>query len=108
MAPFQYKILAPRTAFPLNASLKTIVRMQQDFKNRNTAGDDSLRLVPPCAIRAAFTLEILSFCVRAHVYRMKLFVLRTRLLGTILKIVGQKSSVPMTSSDRCLILASLK
>ncbi|ACI64719.1 hypothetical protein THAPS_269314, partial [Thalassiosira pseudonana CCMP1335] len=79
-----------------------------DFKNRNTAGDDSLRLVPPCAIRAAFTLEILSFCVRAHVYRMKLFVLRTRLLGTILKIVGQKSSVPMTSSDRCLILASLK
>eukprot|EP00970_Alexandrium_tamarense_P002838 scaffold398_cov198-Alexandrium_tamarense.AAC.2 len=108
VAPFQYKILAPRTAFPLNASLKTIVRMQQDFKNRNTAGDDSLRLVPPCAIRAAFTLEILSFCVRAHVYRMKLFVLRTRLLGTILKIVGQKSSVPMTSSDRCLILASLK
>ncbi|KAL3793983.1 hypothetical protein HJC23_009466 [Cyclotella cryptica] len=107
-SPFLYKVFVPKTALPLDASLETIVQVQQTFRQPRSALDAAFRLIPPCAIRSAFTLEILSFCVRAHVYRMKLYVLRTRSLSTTLKILSQKSSSMSASDDRCLKLASLK
>ena len=81
-----------------------------------------LRDVPTCAVRASFTVELLSFCVRAHCYRMKFFVLRSRVLGHVLGLLGggigsgrgiirrgRQRVVSMPSSgDRCLKLASLR
>jgi protein phosphatase-4 regulatory subunit 3 len=107
-SPFLYKILVPKVGFPLDSSLKTMVQIQQSFRQRSSAFNIALRFIPSCAIRSSFTLEILSFCVRAHVYRMKLYVLRTRLLSTTLKILSQKPSIPSPSDDKCLKLASLK
>ncbi|KAL7518676.1 hypothetical protein ACHAWX_003487, partial [Stephanocyclus meneghinianus] len=107
-SPFLYKVLVPKAVFPLDASPETIVQAQNTFRQLSSAYDMAFRLIPPCAIRSTFTLEILSFCVRAHVYRMKLYVLRTRLLSTTLKILSQKSICLSTSDDRCLKLACLK
>lgn len=107
-SPFLYKVFVPKAVFPLDASPETIIQAQKTFRQLSSALDTAFRLIPPCAIRSTFTLEILSFCVRAHVYRMKLYVLRTRLLSTTLKILSQKSICLSTSDDRCLKLACLK
>jgi protein phosphatase-4 regulatory subunit 3 len=108
VSPFFCKILLPKAGFPLNASVKTMVQVQQSFRQRNPVFNIALSPIPSCAIRLSFTFEILSFCVRAHVYRMKIYVLRQRLLSTTLKILSQKSSTSSASDDRCLKLASLK
>lgn len=112
--PFQYEVLVPKIAVPLlvrgrnNMSWKDMMRMRQDFKYRSNSCDDSLRSIPPCSIRASFTLEIMSFCVRAHVNRMKFFVLRTRLLNSILKVLCQTTPSSISSGERCLKLSCLK
>ncbi|KAL3770993.1 hypothetical protein ACHAWO_003308 [Cyclotella atomus] len=108
VSPFLYKILMPKVGVPLKSSVKTLTQVQQGFKERSPSFNLPLRPIPPCAIRLSFTLEILSFCVRAHIYRMKLYVLRTRLLSTTLKILSHKSNTSTISDDRCLKLASLK
>ncbi|KAL7431810.1 hypothetical protein ACHAXM_005183 [Skeletonema potamos] len=78
--------------------------------DQGSLNEKSLTSVAGCPVRASFTLEILSFCVRAHVYRMKFFILRTRLLGTILKRLSHKASHPhqMAPGGKCLKLATLK
>ena len=106
-SPFLYKILVPKVGFPLNSSIKTMVSTQQSFRQGSSSFHMALRPIPWCSIRLSFTFEILSFCVRAHVYRMKLFVLRTRLLSSTLKILSRKPN-DSPSDDRCLKLASLK
>ena len=104
-APFNYKILVPEAGFPLDSTLKTLIEIQQSFKQPSPTFNIALRSLPPCTIRLSFTFEILSFCVRAHIDKMKTYVLRTRLLGTTLKFLSQSSSIP---NNRCLQLASLK
>jgi len=112
--PFQYEVLVPKIAVPLlvrgrtNMSGKDMMRMRQDLKYRSNSCDDSLRSIPPCSIRASFTLEIMSFCVRAHVNRMKFFVLRTRLLNSILKVLCETTPSSISSGERCLKLSCLK
>ena len=106
-SPFLYKILVPKVAFPLNSSIKTMIDTQQSFRRGNSSFEIALRPIPWCSIRLSFTFEILAFCVRAHVYRMKLFVLRTRLLSSTLKLLSPKPTAS-SSDDRCLKLASLK
>ena len=114
--PFQYKMFISKSILPLlsesnrDESFSAINQMRQQFKHCSASGETSLMSDGDCSLRAAFTLEILSFCVRAHVYRMKFFILRTRLLGTILKVLCQKIPQPhqVASGDNCLKLASLK
>ena len=114
VVPFQYKLLISKTILPMlsesnsEVTFNSINRKRQEFKYCSASNETSLTLIPSCAVRASFTLEILSFCVRAHVYRMKFFILRTRLLGTILKVLCPKASHEMVSGDKCLRLASLK
>ncbi len=116
VAPFQYKIFISNSILPLlsesnrDDSFSAINRIRQEFKHRSASEEKSLTLVAEFAVRSSFTLEILSFCVRAHVYRMKFFILRTRLLGTILKMLCKKASHPhqIASGGKCLKLASLK
>ncbi|KAL3778417.1 hypothetical protein ACHAW5_005438 [Stephanodiscus triporus] len=126
VASFNYVILVPRLVPPsLFGNETTSSGMRQESKHRTTTAtipgcnkDDYLpsllRPIEPCPVRASFTLEIIIFCVRAHIHRMKFFMLRTRSLGIILKtlrqIEGPKfvSGPSLPSGVRCLKLASLK
>jgi len=137
VAPFQYEVLAPRRVSPLlplndghggsvgakATSRDAVVRIRREFERREDRGDSSaLEVVRRSPVRSSFTLEILSFCVRAHVHRMKFFLLRSRLLGTVLKVLCQKDEptrsmptanygdddVAFCTGFRCLKLASLK
>ena len=109
VVPFQYKIVVPQLALPKDA----IGSISREFKQRTAASSLAIfSQVKPCPVRSSFTLEIVSFCVRAHVHRMKFFLLRSRLLGTILKILGRKQPTvgagQPSNGLRCLKLASLK
>jgi len=127
VAPFQYKVMVPRLAIPQNN--EAMGRIRQEFCQRCTAGISDgdhciFEPIHPCSVRASFTFEIISFSIRAHVHRMKFFMLRTRLLGAILKMTRRKDnegSTPSSASpslqqppwalqpgSQCLKLASLK
>lgn len=60
------------------------------------------------ALRSSFAVELLSFCVGAHQYRMKMYLLRSRVLGNVLKLIKPSSLPRNTSGDRCLKLAALR
>ena len=127
VAPFAHVILAPRLVTPSFISEKetTISGIRRESKHLTNActisggnKDDSLpsllRPIESCPVRASSTLEIISFCVRAHVHRMKFFMLRTRSLGIILTTLRQREGASVISGPRlpsgvrCLKLASLK
>ena len=76
-------------------------KMIVTFRKGIPAGDPFLRPVPDCAIRTSFAVELLSFCVRAHLYRMKFFLLKSRVLGSVLEVLPRPA-------DRCLKLAALR
>ena len=110
VAPFQYIILIPSIA-PLLTESAQFASQQSEVEVV------TMKTVPPCAVRASFAIEILSFCVRAHVYRMKFYVLRSRVLGTILGLLGPSPSMNGSSKrsyssprsvDRCLKLSALR
>lgn len=112
-APFQYKILHPIRRVPKSvleaqgdsAILKKII---ERFEHGHVKEEPFLVLVPKNAIRSSFAVELLSFCARAHLYRMKCYLLRSRILGNILKVLGKPESLLHSSSERCLILAALR
>ena len=110
VAPFQYTILMPSVAPRLTDS-------SQFASQQSEVESVTIKTVPPCAVRASFAIEILSFCVRAHVYRMKFYVLRSRVLGTILGLLGPNVNATESSRrayssprsvDRCLKLSALR
>ena len=111
VAPFQYTIVYPASRFPDSviadpAKSKLLQRLRDTFHRGVSRTDTLLRTVPPCSIRGSFAVELLSFCVRAHLYRMKFFLLRSRVLGNVLKLLSPTASA--TSGDRCLKLAALR
>ena len=127
VAPFQFAILKPRLVPPtsMNGDVPSI-QLRHEFKERKStsamytigcaedvASPSLFCIIEPCAVRASFILEILCFCVRAHVHRMKFFVLKSRMLSNILKLLGRHEETLVTgpnlpSGIRCLKLASLK
>jgi Component of IIS longevity pathway SMK-1 len=112
-APFQYTIFYPLIRFPrayLAGETKSplIERMKEKFEKGGCNDDPMLHKVPFCALRNSFVVELLSFCVRAHVYRMKVYLLRSRVLGNVLKLLKPSSLSRSTSGDRCLKLAALR
>ena len=52
-----------------------------------------LEPVAPPPVRALFALEVLGFCVRAHMHRMRSFLLRSRLLGMTLGALGREVGI---------------
>ncbi len=127
VAPFQFAILVPRLATPIsmNGGVPSNT-LRHEFKARKSISNSSVIgftedvaspslfcPIAPCPVRASFTLEILCFCARAHVHRMKFFVLRSRMLMNIVRMLGRHEE-PLTtgpmlpSGIRCLKLASLK
>jgi protein phosphatase-4 regulatory subunit 3 len=112
-APFLYTILHPVRRAP-----NSILHGHSDsplmqatigrFEKGDCQDDPMLLMVPLCAIRSSFAVELLSFCVRAHLYRMKCYMLRSRVLGSVLKLLKPSTLARNTSGDRCLKLASLR
>jgi hypothetical protein len=110
VVPFQFTIVYPPRRLPDSALLSKnsplLDKMMAVFKRGVTKEDSLLKSVQPCAIRGSFAVELMSFCVRAHLYRMKFFLLRSRVLGSILKLLHPNSW--SASGDRCLKLAALR
>lgn len=103
VVPFQYTILTSRLSPP--------------FQSINDASSNRLPYLEytekrsKCSIRSSFSVELLCFCVRAHCYRMKFFVIKNRVLGSILKLLNiatESSGYAGGGGDRCLKLASLR
>lgn len=112
-APFLYTILHPVRRVS-NAVLygqrdsPLMHAMIERFEKGDCQDDPMLRMVPLCATRSSFAIELLSFCVRAHLYRMKCYMLRSRVLGNVLKLLKPSTLARNTSGDRCLKLAALR
>ena len=115
-APFQHGIVVPRLVAP---SCDLAVQMRREFQRCGKSNDSGgtfalVERVASCPVRSSLALEVLGFCVRAHVHRMKFFALRTRLLGAILDILrlrdAPSSPLPQRRLPgmRCLELATLK
>jgi Component of IIS longevity pathway SMK-1 len=112
-APFQHTVLfpllrVPKAVYSGKVISPLIERVNKKFQKGNFDEEPLLQLVPFSALRSSFAVELLSFCVRAHVYRMKTFLLRSTVFGKVLKLL-KPSSVPRnTSGERCLKLAILR
>ena len=111
VAPFQFTILEPSRrvpesvlATPGDSSL--LEQIVKAFEKGIGLNDPYLRTIQVCAIRMSFAVELLSFCVRAHLYRMKFFLLKSGVLANVLKLLRPHSRV--ISGDRCLKLAALR
>jgi hypothetical protein len=113
VAPFQYSILHPVRRVPDHvlwtpSESPLMQRIMTSFRKGITKEDALFREVPGCAIRSSFAVELLSFCVRAHLYRMKFFLLKSRVLGNVLKLLRPHPNARVISGDRCLKLAALR
>ncbi|GAX11704.1 hypothetical protein FisN_7Lh074 [Fistulifera solaris] len=113
VAPFQFTILIPVRRVPEDVLLSPdesplMQKILTAFKQDVNPGDHLLHTVPHCAIRSSFAVELLSFCVRAHQYRTKFFLLKSRVLASILKLLGPQQHLHGSSGDRCLKLAALR
>ena len=111
-APFQYKIMhpvrrIPRKVLQAQGQSRTLQKMIERFEKGQSSEEPLLRQVPMSAIRGSFAVELLSFCVRAHLYRMKCYLLRSRVLGNVLKALKPTPS-QIVSGERCLALAALR
>eukprot|EP00592_Proboscia_alata_P003886 CAMPEP_0194373090 /NCGR_PEP_ID=MMETSP0174-20130528/21513_1 /TAXON_ID=216777 /ORGANISM="Proboscia alata, Strain PI-D3" /LENGTH=1084 /DNA_ID=CAMNT_0039151973 /DNA_START=10 /DNA_END=3264 /DNA_ORIENTATION=+ len=99
--PFQYTISYPCVIVPHDwkkKQLKNRQRMSHQYHSQkysvspeNIPKRVAKIIVPPCAVRFSFSIELLCFCVRAHPHRMKFFVLRSRVLGSVLRILSPQS-----------------
>ena len=96
VAPFQYSICI--TA--VNLADHTALIASKHFPKHAP-----IVPVPKCAVRASFALELLCFCVRAHCYRMKNYVLRSRVISHIVKLLQNGYN---SSGDTCLKLSALR
>ncbi len=111
-APFQFTILYPLLRVPMEIFYGTrkseiMETMIRRFEKGEYHEEPLLHRVPFSALRSSFAVELLSFCVRAHQYRMNAYLLRSRVLGEVLKMI-QPSAPRNTSVDRCLKLAALR
>eukprot|EP00980_Cylindrotheca_fusiformis_P007958 scaffold1697_cov120-Cylindrotheca_fusiformis.AAC.40 len=112
-APFQYAILYPVRRVPnyvLSAPSESQLMQAtlKRFEKGDCEDDPMLCIASLCALRSSFAVELLSFCVRAHLYRMKCYLLRSGVLGSVLKLLKPSTSARVSSGDRCLKLAALR
>lgn len=107
VAPFQFPISIPiyNGISDSNQASTQLEKEEDGERHCKSIRQPMLRPVPKCAVRANFVLEILCFCVRAHGYRMKNFVLRSRMLLNVLQLLVEGYG---QSGDQCLKLAVLR
>eukprot|EP00526_Cylindrotheca_closterium_P003942 CAMPEP_0113620268 /NCGR_PEP_ID=MMETSP0017_2-20120614/10321_1 /TAXON_ID=2856 /ORGANISM="Cylindrotheca closterium" /LENGTH=1165 /DNA_ID=CAMNT_0000529915 /DNA_START=129 /DNA_END=3626 /DNA_ORIENTATION=+ /assembly_acc=CAM_ASM_000147 len=111
-APFQYTVFHPvlrmRKKDLSHQPPRVMMKALEDFEKGSYNKNQILRIVPLSALRSSFAVELLSFCVRAHVYRMKCYLLRSGVLGSVLRLLKPATSFEPLSGDRCLKLAALR
>jgi hypothetical protein len=111
VAPFQHALAYPVRRIPDNVFSRPMESsVVQSFMVKHQDGfresDRMLKLISMCPVRLSFTVELLSFCVRAHLSRMKSFLHKSRVMGNILQLLKRHAvGVP---GDRCLKLAILR
>ena len=111
VGPFQHEVLIPERRLPdsvqsSKAKSSLLQRMIDTFKLGVSNESKYFLRVSQHAIRGSFAIELLSFCVRTHRYRMKFFLLKSRVLSSIMRLLnGSPSNV---AGDRCLNLAVLR
>ena len=113
VAPFQFQILYPIRPIPANittdVSLSHMIqqRILAPFQRGMTPDNRFVLVASECSISSSFAVELLSFCVRAHLYRMKFFLLRSRVIGTVLSLLQPRDGDGHAGS-RALKLAVLR
>ncbi|KAL3935392.1 MAG: hypothetical protein SGBAC_009080 [Bacillariaceae sp.] len=111
-APFQYTVFHPvlrmRKRDLSHEPPRVMTKALEDFEKGSYNENKILRAVPLSALQSSFAVELLSFCVRAHVYRMKCYLLRSGVLGSVLRLLKPANSFEPLSGDRCLKLAALR
>mmetsp|Transcript_20125 Transcript_20125/g.43395 ORF Transcript_20125/g.43395 Transcript_20125/m.43395 type:complete len:1431 (+) Transcript_20125:446-4738(+) len=114
VAPFQFTLLYPVRRIPEHvlknySESKTVQDILANWRTGVREDDRLLRSIPFDGTRSSFAVELLSFCVRAHLYWMKFFLLKSRVLGNVLSLLKPGRVGPMeTTPDRCLKLAALR
>jgi protein phosphatase-4 regulatory subunit 3 len=112
--PFQSTIIYPLLRVPRSLFFKKektsplIESVKYKFHQGLYQEEPLLYNVPFSALRSSFAVELLSFCVRAHVYRMKTFLMRSTASVKILRLLWPSALPRNTSGDRCLKLAALR
>lgn len=112
--PFQHTIIypllrVPRSLFSKREKASNLIEsVKYKFRQGMYQEEPLLYKVPFSALRSSFAVELLSFCVRAHVYRMKTFLMRSTASIRILKLLRPSALPRNTSGDRCLKLAALR
>jgi Component of IIS longevity pathway SMK-1 len=111
VAPFQFTFVYPLRLIPCgvlrhpsdSVALQFLMKRYQSGVHVN---DQWIKTISVCPVRMSFTVELLSFCVRAHLSRMKMFLLKSRAMGIVLLFLRQNMvGVP---GERCLKLAILR
>jgi hypothetical protein len=111
VAPFQYKVVYPIRRIPdlifrLPQKSPFVQSLEKKFQDGIRDEDPILRSLLDCPVRLSFTVELLSFCVRAHLSRMKSFLLKSRVMGNVMQLLRHNPiGIP---GDRCLKLAILR
>jgi hypothetical protein len=113
VAPFQFQILRPAHSIPthiLHNQLQS--ECMQDmvlnpFRKGLVPDKNYVVDVVDCCIRRSFAVELLSFCVRAHTYRIKFFLLRSKVIGSVMRLL-RPSEDRGISNSRALKLAVLR
>jgi protein phosphatase-4 regulatory subunit 3 len=106
VTPFQFQLFFCVCRIPTHVALHPqesalMEKMMATAQVVIRPADPFLRPAAFSAIRSSFAVELLSFCVRAHLYRMKFFMLKSRVLGSVLELLRGPT-------DRCLKLAALR
>ena len=112
VAPFQHTLAHPVRRVPdyvlRRPSCESTLMQSFLVKHKDSFRDNDpqLKQIAFCPVRLSFTIELLSFCVRAHLCRMKSFLLKSRVMGNVLQLLKRHPiGVP---GDRCLKLAILR
>lgn len=118
VVPFQFFILIPKTAIPYTLKkqaddndisiLKLLLEKHQHLKDAKISRSGILKTVSTCSVRLTFSVELLSFCVRAHFFRMKRYLINSRVLIHVMKMLSPHSKTILPSGDRCLKLGVLR
>jgi Component of IIS longevity pathway SMK-1 len=111
VAPFQHTVVYPIRRIPdrifrIPQESTLIQSFERKFQQGVRDEDPMLKFVSLCPVRLSFTVELLSFCVRAHLSRMKSFLLKSRVMSNVTQLLRRHLlGVP---GDRCLKLAILR
>jgi len=115
----QYTILALKTAVPFSLKsrptenqndslLQVLMKKHENLKDGKISRSGLLKEVAISAMRLSFSVELLSFCVRAHCYKMRRFLINSRVLINVLKLTSPRSKAIVPTRDRCLKLGALR